>query len=1331
MTTPTSSPTHPPALASPAFASGDPPLSSTRMQQRSSRSLVISPNLFAALEYDERTRAAQQPPSSPALVPGGGLPPPPRPKSRVRSPPRSPNPGPSTSKAPSAWPTASPAASSPPVSGPSLSENPYINPAPRLSYLLRSQTVGASSVQGQGSSDPDDHESERQGTADRDRGPPAAPASASETHGSAPNSPSTSGTSTSARLAQHLPATAPNSPPTTTDGHAHGHVYGHAPSQSLPASPSFAALSRPAFKSHRYWASLHKVERMLGLGRRMSVAELPDSAPEPCPSGTGSEGAKETGKERGKGKEKDRRMKESARVPASAPSSPVVHIANSVASAAEGGRRGSMSSTTSSTSRGERALAALSPRVRLEPYIAETDAVALAVDVTRRRGVAGGGDDDDGWDAAGRQRQAAGGTATTGRRWRETEMGSHDRSESESAANANANGPAKYGTAIATRVSPPSQSVSPRTSVEASSSAASASGHTKSNMSMSTCDTAVTSVHPHSTDSRDPRISISSTIYPTESQASHDHHDYHEIHEPVRAPTSPRPRPLPSPPTQPRRSSTSSRADMSSRSPDRESFIDFASPTSPDYPHPYTSFAQSMSPHESYVSPSPSASLYAQSTPPGAYRRSSEHQNRHEHRTSPDQRSNTDPVRSSARPQLSPLAIAGQKPPIPTAPKPHFRRSRSAQPPTDPESHHDGQTSGHPASAYPQGHAHGGRPDAFKNLGGELSRGLPPTTNLLNPRERADGVRKTRKLTHLFGRTPGATLGADADPPDGDADDPLSGCLPAPKSMNLAMKRRHQKGAASMLEVVTAAVGSGGELGPTKWPPGEADGPAAYLALGPRRHSSPMTPGDFAYVVDGRGSEDGDGDGWAHVRSSVETWRSMSTMDGDGAIEIGTREGEPSSEWDSHIGHGGHSGEKRTSGPTGSPTSPTSFIDLSDDDSKQQAPPRGRHARPHFGHHHALSDSPLATPRPGAGFAPGTPSVMSVESAAAAEGDAEDERRRKRERLAKLHRFLGSRVPPHLVLGLDPADDLPPPAPEPPADMHDSDEDRRVRIRRRRSSSAAEFARSWSDEIDRLKEDLNDKEKAINVRRAVKMEKMFGVAPPQTLYHTRQVASSPATSSALWEPPSPRPVSPRAGIPGLRNVNQSSYRSKGKKGTKDGRPGTSESSKPLIATGVDDGRFHGEQHMSDVYLHYQHSLNSLNDIIDRDDKESLAELHDYLSGTLDADDDHAPLSPPAKSERRRSLPSRTSLVSLASEFSIAPSPPAERPDGDEFQLRRRRAAKLTAFFGVNYRDLMGEILESIEKGLEEERGRGTLRADEAQDLLQRLMNLKSKRNSLS
>jgi hypothetical protein len=97
----------------------------------------------------------------------------------------------------------------------------------------------------------------------------------------------------------------------------------------------------------------------------------------------------------------------------------------------------------------------------------------------------------------------------------------------------------------------------------------------------------------------------------------------------------------------------------------------------------------------------------------------------------------------------------------------------------------------------------------------------------------------------------------------------------------------------------------------------------------------------------------------------------------------------------------------------------------------------------------------------------------------------EEDRRRSREKMAKLHRFLGSRVPVSLVLGVNDGDDTLP-ALDPTLGN--------IRARlpgRRRSSSAAEFKSKWSDESDRVKEELDEREKAINVRRAIKMEKVI------------------------------------------------------------------------------------------------------------------------------------------------------------------------------------------------------------------------------------------------
>ena len=120
---------------------------------------------------------------------------------------------------------------------------------------------------------------------------------------------------------------------------------------------------------------------------------------------------------------------------------------------------------------------------------------------------------------------------------------------------------------------------------------------------------------------------------------------------------------------------------------------------------------------------------------------------------------------------------------------------------------------------------------------------------------------------------------------------------------------------------------------------------------------------------------------------------------------------------------------------------------------------------------------------------PHSPSQQSVFENMSAEEQAEECRRRKREKLARLHRFLGSQVPVHLALGLDdPETSLPPLRTDV---ISGSKEDRKVVVRRRRCSSVEAYPPGWSDESDRIRQDLNVREKAINVRRAQKMEKVL------------------------------------------------------------------------------------------------------------------------------------------------------------------------------------------------------------------------------------------------
>lgn len=125
------------------------------------------------------------------------------------------------------------------------------------------------------------------------------------------------------------------------------------------------------------------------------------------------------------------------------------------------------------------------------------------------------------------------------------------------------------------------------------------------------------------------------------------------------------------------------------------------------------------------------------------------------------------------------------------------------------------------------------------------------------------------------------------------------------------------------------------------------------------------------------------------------------------------------------------------------------------------------------------------------------PSSYSFAESFSEEQQAEEERRRKRERLAKLHRFLGSRVPMDLVLGPGVEVPLPPVAQEPvqtdPVTVSDGEASTPAKIwarGRRRNSLASSDPSERMPESERLKEELSEREKAIVVKRALKMEKV-------------------------------------------------------------------------------------------------------------------------------------------------------------------------------------------------------------------------------------------------
>jgi len=155
---------------------------------------------------------------------------------------------------------------------------------------------------------------------------------------------------------------------------------------------------------------------------------------------------------------------------------------------------------------------------------------------------------------------------------------------------------------------------------------------------------------------------------------------------------------------------------------------------------------------------------------------------------------------------------------------------------------------------------------------------------------------------------------------------------------------------------------------------------------------------------------------------------------------------------------------------------------------------------------------------------------------------------------------------------------------------------------------------------------------------------------------------------------------------------------------------------------------------SETFRTYRDSINSIQDIAERDDAQSLVSVHQLLSMTPEDDDLSAShrkeedsirsSAQTSKSERRRSLPvtRKDSLSSLRSDYGLA-SPP---PEVASFQMRRRRVAKLVDFFGVDYRVLFDSVLSTIELGVEEEASRGTLRPDETEILMGKLRALRIK-----
>lgn len=215
-----------------------------------------------------------------------------------------------------------------------------------------------------------------------------------------------------------------------------------------------------------------------------------------------------------------------------------------------------------------------------------------------------------------------------------------------------------------------------------------------------------------------------------------------------------------------------------------------------------------------------------------------------------------------------------------------------------------------------------------------------------------------------------------------------------------------------------------------------------------RRHSAPLSPENYAALSD-------------YVTAIDESYYANRS-----SIEISSQKGTPTSD---------HSVLPSTR-KKGKIDSPTSFIDLSDEEG-------------HGDDRASLLTIDASYKARRAGRL--TPSVIAMLSP---EEQVEEDRRKKRIKLAKLHRYLGSRVPTGLVLGLtEEGTSLPEESP-----THSPEEESRPGwLRRRRSSMLAAVPLTPPEESPPGAEHMNTltgKEKALFVKRAHKMEKVISFA---------------------------------------------------------------------------------------------------------------------------------------------------------------------------------------------------------------------------------------------
>lgn len=440
-----------------------------------------------------------------------------------------------------------------------------------------------------------------------------------------------------------------------------------------------------------------------------------------------------------------------------------------------------------------------------------------------------------------------------------------------------------------------------------------------------------------------------------------------------------------------------------------------------------------------------------------------------------------------------------KKPPIPTSPKPDFS-SNWKRPSSRSLERETNREQGHRFALNTS--APGSRSNSYDDNDNNMH---PLSSNTLDPLSRADLVRKSRKLAQVFGQTPsGASLLTGT--PSGPLRSSFLDFTPSSRhrsSNSIAALRKTSSDEAKerVKENIDRVKGKG------IWPP-----PAStqYItASSGRRHSTPLTPDEFEFLSE------------LHRREPISTAPtdvSSSVLDLSGGddsslIEIGDAksDGESFIDWGDdptpklEKGKNVHPVELLTRSNSQGSSLRSSVSSLAFAAPSSYAPRNSFAVEPEDLGTASIAaapfdDSELHLARKPSVFSLTSPSLMSPEER------AEAARRRKREKLAKLHRFLGSRVPTGLVLGEaseDSESGLPGLSASPIGEETDSSEEKRswkrgmAKVRRRRSGSESGVLSDWSDIRDRRKEDLGENEKLRMVKRAMRLEKVspFTMSP--------------------------------------------------------------------------------------------------------------------------------------------------------------------------------------------------------------------------------------------